>query len=206
VARNKVLLIFCLLALATVAVHTKVVLDTYSEMTKAGNPVSDSLIDLLTQTELVDYVRNRMSLLLGVTIICLCSMIGLYVLRIHRPLKRLTRITKEMANRNLSVSVQSRNRDEVGELAEVIVDLAANCQEVLLLTGTVAGNSSSAVERIDRALDLSGKTIDQKALQEQIAVIKKDLAMLGSMVKDFKFYQTRFEGRKVVSTARKEDD
>ena len=207
VERNKVLLVFCLLALAAVVVDMKFVFDVSGEMTKAdkvgvSNPASDPLMTVPVQVELLDYIRTRMSLMLGVTILCLVSMIYLYVHKIHRPLKQLMRATKEMSNGNLSDPIRPNSRDEVGELAEVINDLAANYQEVLLLTGTAVGKSSSAVERIEKVLDRGDKSAGQEELQEQVGVIKRDLEMLGSVVKDFEFYQTHFDGRKVVHTAR----
>jgi len=208
VERNKVLLVFCLLALAAVVVDMKFVFDVSGEMTKAdkvgvSNPASDPLMTVPVQVELLDYIRTRMSLMMGVTILCLVSMIYLYVHKIHRPLKQLMRATKEMSNGNLSDPIRPNGRNEIGELAEVINDLAANYQEVLLLTGTAVGKSSSAVERIEKVLDRGDKSAGQDELQEQVGVIKRDLEMLGSVVKDFEFYQTHFDGRKVVHTARK---
>ncbi|MGO9572156.1 MAG: HAMP domain-containing protein [Desulfomonilaceae bacterium] len=205
VERNKVLLFFCLLAVTAVVVDMKFVFDVTGEMTKmgnvqAGNPVSEKLANDPIQADLLDYVRSRMSLILGVTILCFGSMIYLYVYKIHRPLKYVTRTAKEMSNGNLSTPIQSHGSDEVEELAEVINDLAANYQEVLLLTGTAVGKSSSAVERIERVLNVSGKSAGQEELQEHIGLIKRDLEMLGSVVKDFEFYQTHFDGRKVVPT------
>lgn len=207
VERNKVLLVFCLIALAAVAVDIKFVIDVSGEITKAGkvrvsNPTSDPLMTVPVQAELLDYVRTRMSLVLGVTILCVASMIYLYVHKIYRPLKQVVRATKEMSNGNLSNPIRPNGRDEVGELAEVINDLAANYQEVLLLTGTAVGKSSSAVERIEKLLDRGDKSPGQAELQEQVGVIKRDLEMLGSVVKDFEFYQTHFDGRKVVHTAK----
>jgi methyl-accepting chemotaxis protein len=201
--RNKVLLVFGLLAVAGVVVNLTLVFDLSGEMTKAGqvrvgNPVSEPLITVPVYAGIVDYVRRQMSALLAVTIFCLGSMVGLYVLRIHRPLQRLTKAAKEMSNGNLSVPIQSNGRDEIGELADVINDLAANYQEVLLLTGTAVGKSSNAVEKIEKVLDQGGRGAGQVELQEQVGAIKRDLEMLGSVVKDFEFYQTHFDGRKVV--------
>jgi methyl-accepting chemotaxis protein len=203
VERNKMLLIFCLLALAAVVVDIKFVFDVGGEMTKAGsvrvgNPVSEPLITIPVYAEVLDYVRNRMSLLLGVMILCLGSMIYLYVRKIHQPLRHVIRAAKEMSNGNLSAPIRSRGRNEVRELAEVINDMAANYQEVLLLTGTAVGKSSSAVERIEKMLGRPGDSAGQEELQVQVGVIKRDLEMLGSVVKDFKFYQTHFDGRKVI--------
>jgi methyl-accepting chemotaxis protein len=207
VERNKILLVFCLLALAAVVVDMKFVFDVSGEMAKAGkarvtNPEGDPLITVPVPVELLGYVRTRMSLALAVTFLCLASMIYLYVRKVHRPLKQVVRATKEMSNGNLSDPIRPNSRDEVGELAEVINDLAANYQEVLLLTGTAVGKSSSAVERIEKVLDRGDKSAGQEELQEQVGVIKRDLEMLGSVVKDFEFYQTYFDGRKVVHTAK----
>jgi hypothetical protein len=70
-----------------VAVDIKFVFDVSGEMAKAGkvrvsNPASDSLMTVPVQAELLDYIRTRMSLVLGVTILCLASMIYLYVQKI----------------------------------------------------------------------------------------------------------------------------
>jgi len=205
--RNKVLLVFCLVALAAVVVDMKFVFDVSGEITMAdqvqvSNPASDPLMMVPVQAKLLDYIRTRMSLMLGVTILCLVSMIYLYVHKIHRPLKQLIRATKVMSNGNLSDPIRANGLNEIGELAEVINDLAANYQEVLLLTGTAVGKSSSAVERIEKVLDRGDKLAGQEELQEQVGVIKRDLEMLGSVVKDFEFYQTHFDGRKVVHTAK----
>jgi methyl-accepting chemotaxis protein len=201
--RNKVLLIFCLLALIAVVVDVKFVFDVSSQMTKAGdvrvgNPVSEPLITIPVYAEILDYVQHRISLLVGVMVFCLGCMIYLYVHQIHRPLRQVIRAAKEMSNGNLSSPIRSQSRNEVRELAEVINDMAANYQEVLLLTGTAVGKSSSAVEKIEEMLDQAG----QEELQVQLGVIKRDLEMLGSVVKDFKFYQTHFDGRKVVHNER----
>jgi methyl-accepting chemotaxis protein len=207
VERNKVLLVFCLLALAAVVVDVKLVFDVSGELAKAGkvrvsNPAGDPPMTDPVQAELLDYVGTRMSLALGVTIFCFASMIYLYVHKIRRPLKNVVRATKEMSKGNLSDPIRPNGRDEVGELAEAINDMAANYQEVLLLTGTAVGKSSYAVERIEKVLNQTDKSAGQEELQEQVGAIKRDLEMLGSVVKDFEFYQTHFDGRKVVHTAR----
>ena len=80
VERNKVLLVFCLIALTAVVVDMKFVFDVSGEITKAdkvrvSNPAGDPLMTVPVQAELLDYIRHRMSLVLGVTILCLASMI-----------------------------------------------------------------------------------------------------------------------------------
>ena len=38
-------------------------------------------------------------------------------------------------------------------------------------------------------------------LQEQLQAIKQDLELLSSVMREFEFYHTRFDGRKVVPTS-----
>ncbi|MGB6067979.1 MAG: HAMP domain-containing protein [Desulfomonilaceae bacterium] len=206
-ARHKVLLIFCLLAAVVVIMQIKLVLDVGDEITavrnvRQSNAAVAPKVTTLTQADLLTSFRSRMSLLLGIMIVCFGSMIYLYVQNILRPINRLTRVTKELSNGNLSVIIRSTDHGEVGQLAEVINDLAANYQEILLLTGTAVGKSSYAVERIEKALDPGNNWTGAEELREHIEVIKRDLEMLGSVVKEFEFYQTRFDGRKVVPTAK----
>ncbi len=206
-ARHKVLLIFCLLASVAVVMQMKFVLDVGNEITavrnvQQSNAAAGPQLTALPRADLLSSFRSRMSLLLGIMIVCFGSMIYLYVQKILRPINRLTRATKELSNGNLSIIIQSTDHGEVGQLADVINDLSANYQEVLLLTGTAVGKSSYAVERIEKALEPGDNWTGAKELREHVEVIKRDLEMLGSIVKEFEFYQTRFDGRKVVPTPR----
>ena len=63
------------------------------------------------------------------------------------PLDEIARSGMEISNGDLSVSAPSNTVDEIGELGQVVNQIAANYQEVLLFTGTTAGNSHEAVEK-----------------------------------------------------------
>ncbi len=135
---------------------------------------------------------------------CLGSMIYLFVSRVVFPLNAIAKAAEEMAKGNLSVAAPCHHGDEVGELGHVINNLAINFQEVLLLTGTAVGNSYAVLERIQQALE-QGENVDGNDLKEQVTALKRDLEMLGTVVKDFQFYQTRFDGQKVVSQRSRTD-
>ncbi len=207
--RNRLVLIFCMLAFIAVAANIKLILDLSGMTSRHETPATVSPPEAgqphhVQAADLSLNVRNRLSVLLGVMIVCLGSMIYLFVSRVVFPLNAIAKAAEEMAKGNLSISAPSHHSDEVGELGHVINSLAVNFQEVLLLTGTTVGNSYAAVERIQQALEREGN-FDGNELKEQVTALKKDLEMLGTVVKDFQFYQTRFDGQKVVSQRSRTD-
>lgn len=199
---KKLAVLFFLLALAAVAVNFKFMMDLSPDLTgKTGTDIRQGLhSDGATVSEgpVSQYAyRNRMAFLLGMMVLCFGSIIYLFVKRVVLPLNSVEVAAREMSRGNLSVALSTNPGGEIGSLGKAISDLAANYQEVLLLTGATAGNSILAVERIENLLGQQGQASNEE-LREQVRVIKKDLETLSSLVKDFEFYHARFDGRKVV--------
>jgi hypothetical protein len=193
-------LIFCILALIAVAANVSLILDLTSEIPSAtviGSQGPPPAMGKAENAPFHERFRNLLTLVLAVTVICFGCMIYLFVSRVVKPLKAVTEATREMAKGNLGVTAAVDRNGELGELGRVINDLVVNFQEVLLLTGTAVGNSSSLVERIERALEREGLA-DRNDLGEQVTALRKDLDMLRSVVTDFQFYHTRFDGTKVI--------
>jgi len=201
-ARNKLALTFCFLALIAIAVNVKIVIDVSSELSGAshfsGAEAGTQSGQPGKEPRELQGLRNEMAILLGVMIIIFGSMIFLYVKKVVEPLHSLSVTAREISKGNLSVTAPVGAKGDIGGLGAVINDLAANFQEVLLLTGTTAGNSRCSLEAIEKMLELDRNSSAGRQLQEQIDAIKNDLDLLGSVVKDFEFYHTRFDGRKVV--------
>lgn len=141
--------------------------------------------------------RNRMAVLLGTMVVCFGSIIFLFVKKVVLPLDSVEEAAKAISKGNLNVALSANPGGEIGSLGGAINDLAANYQEALLLAGAAAGNSISAVERIEKLLGEQGEAADEE-LREQIRVIRKDLETVSSLLKDYEFYHARFDGRKVV--------
>jgi hypothetical protein len=197
---RRLVFIFCILALIAVAANVGLILDLSSEAPNAtvigshGQPVTTGKA---ANAAFHERYTNLMTLVLAVNVTCFGCMIYLFVSRVVKPLKAVTEATREMAKGNLGVTAPVDHNGELGELGLVINDLVVNFQEVLLLTGTAVGNSSSVVERIESALEREGLA-DRNDLGEQITALRRDLDMLRSVVTDFQFYHTRFDGTKVV--------
>jgi methyl-accepting chemotaxis protein len=199
---KKLAVIFFLLALAAVGVNFKFMLDLSPDLKgKTGTDVRQDVHGdgaAVGETSVSQHAyRNRMAFLLGTLVVCFGSIIYLFVKKVVVPLNSVEVAARRISRGNLGVALPANPGGEIGALGEAINDLAANYQEVLLLTGATAGNSISAVERIEKMLDQQGQAPNEE-LREQIRVIRQDLETLSSLVKDFEFYHARFDGRKVV--------
>jgi HAMP domain-containing protein len=207
--KNRLVMVFCALGLIAVGVNIKLILDVTHvidsrEVSTTMSPSHGAKPGNVRTEDFARGVRTRLSILLGIMVVCTGTMIYLFVSRVIFPLQAIARVTEEIAQGNLAVTAPCHHGDEVGELGHSINNLAVNFQEVLLLTGTVVGNSYQTAERIQEALERENLR-DGSDVKELIAALKSELEMLGAMVKDFQFYQTRFDGQKVVAQRSRTD-
>jgi len=201
--QKRLVALFCGLALVAVAVNIKFLIDSGAGVHTSSNPgEAYTLADQTGQANLLETVRrdnrDRLLILLGISSVCFASIIYVFVKRIVVPLNYVARAAKQIQDGNLQITVMSNPADASGDLAPVLNDLSANFQEVLLLTGTVAGNSCEAVGKIEKILGEHDGTMSSDQVREQIRLIREDLEMLSSVVQEFSLFQTRFDGRKVV--------
>lgn len=192
-----------LLAVAAIAFGIKLVVDVNRDIARnAGihqiGPAEERRVAYEQYRKVLYECRNRMLVLLVVTIVCVGVITYLFVKKILIPLRKVARAADEISQGNLNVTAPSNPGGEIGQLAEIINDLSVNFQEVLLLTGTAVGNSFSAIEKIETLLK-SDTSASTEELQEQIRLLRKDMEMLSSVVKDFEFYQAQFDGRQAIS-------
>lgn len=200
--RNRLVLLFFLLAFVAVAVNVKLIVNATAEIARTsqispGNAGGVRSPDQPYNPDAVHAFRNQLWVLLAVTILCFGSMMYLLVTRLILPLTTIEQSAKEIAEGNLNVNIPSYPRDELGELGQTLNSVAANFQEVLLLMGTAVGHSYARVEKIEQSLEGHGLGPGND-VKDEVAALRKDLEMLGGVLKDFRFYQARFDGRKVV--------
>lgn len=206
--RKRLLVVFCALALAAILVNLNFVLHWNVEQTRAHITICLKEItgEANPGTGVLGRFRNHLLVVLAITAACFATIIYLFVRRLLGPLDAIAKTGMEISNGNLSVSAPSNTLDEIGELGQVVNQIAANYQEVLLFTGTTVGNSHSAVERIEKLLNGQQPSVPVDELQEQVDIIKRDLETLEEMVKDFRFFETYFDGRKVVRHGPEEEE
>ena len=208
---RKLVAIFSLLALVAIAANAVILAEISGELARKDSvPVAQAATDGQGSapqdlSPLYSH-RNRIAILLGVTIACFGTIIYLFVTRVAAPINTVAYAAKEISRGNLTVTVPPPQRHEVGDLGQIVNEVAANFQEILLLTGTTVGNASSALDRMENLLKVQNGTNFDDRLQEQVRAIKQDLETLGSVVRNFEFYETRFDGYKVTPHMGKEGD
>lgn len=199
----KLIAIFSLLALVAIASNAIILADVTSEIARKNNIVApqakgDRPGEPSHDASVLHAYRNQMIVVLGVTIACFGAIIYLFVRKVAAPLNAVAYAAKEISRGNLTVTVPSPRRQEVGELGQIVNEVAANFQEILLLTGTTVGNANSALDRMEELMRSHSGLDCEGPLQEHIRAIKQDLETLSTVVKNFDFYETRFDGYKVT--------
>jgi HAMP domain-containing protein len=208
VVRNRFVLIFCLLALIAMAANIKLIVDFDSGINPKEKGYERSLGEQTSNSaNLADFAKDfktRLFVLFGILVVCLGSILYLFVTRTIVPLHKITYATDAIAKGNLSVTVPAGTNNDIGKLGSAVNELAANFQEIVLLTGTATGKSFAAIEEIEKALN-EKRLVPSAELEQQVSSLRQDMEMLSSLIKNFKFYKARFEGRKVVSCSPKSD-
>jgi HAMP domain-containing protein len=200
---RKLVAIFSLLALVTIAANVIILADVSGEIARknkvfAPQATVDEPASRSHDLSALYSYRNRMIMLLGLTVVCFGTIIYLFVRKVAAPLNTVAYAAKEISRGNLTVTVPAPRRQEVGELGQIVNEVAANFQEILLLTGTTVGNANSALHRMEELMRSQSGLDCEGQLHEHVQAIKQDLEMLGTVVKNFEFYETRFDGRKVT--------
>jgi len=149
-------------------------------------------------------VGAYLAILVSVTVACFGGIIYLFFKKVVIPLRSVTHAASEIAGGNLAFTVPPALRHEVGDLGQLVHDMAANFQEVLLLTGTTVGNATSSLDQIDELLRSEANPIPQSRLQEHLDSVRRDVDSLGLVLKSFKFYQTAFNGKEVKHSSLEE--
>jgi methyl-accepting chemotaxis protein len=125
----------------------------------------------------VSLIVVKVWVMLGILLAALALVFFLFMKKVTGPLRRILEATDEISSGNLSVQVSVVGADELGRLAQGINGLAANTQELLLLSRQVAaraqtglGRARSApdgVERDEALAELEGSIEEHERLIEE---------------------------------------
>ncbi len=175
IVKNRLVLIFCLLALVALAANIKVIVDLDSGISARDKTHELSLGEKASNSanlsEFTEDLRVRLFVLLGILAASLGSILYLYVTRSLIPLRKVIHATDAMSKGNLSVTAPVGNDNDIGALGAAVNELSANFQEVVLLTGVTAGNSVAAIEKIEKTLNEEPLTPNAD-LKQQVGSIK----------------------------------
>lgn len=208
---TRLVILFFVLFGAALALNVKFVVDARNEVQSLqqqlppkdnprseGEHASESLMPVAEVSTLAESHRSRLLILLLVFALCFVSLTVLTSLWLVKPLKAVLETAREISYGNLDVSVEKQDNGVVGALADTMNDIAVNYQEVLHLAGTKVGNSLENIEDMEQSLENSNSHPPTEEIQQRLGMVKAELEMVSETLRDFRFYQTRFDGRKVV--------
>ncbi|MBI5440962.1 MAG: HAMP domain-containing protein [Deltaproteobacteria bacterium] len=101
----------------------------------------------------VSLIVVKVWVMLGILLAALALVFFLFMKKVTGPLRRILEATDEISAGNLSVQVSVVGADELGRLAQGINGLAANTQELLLLSRQVAARAQKGLGRVRSAPD-----------------------------------------------------
>ncbi len=203
---NGLLVVLCIVTSLAVGMTIKSILDLSNESTRKSivkeiQATSETTTENVSGNSLrirtLARYRDRLLTLLALTIICFGAGIYLLVRRLKAPLQAIADGVREIAGGNLGVAVPADRTDLLGGLGQAVNDIAANYQEVFLLTGTKAGKCSSAVKELAQVLSREEKPASREKALQQLELLGRELDEIGQMIAGFDFYQVHFDGKKV---------
>lgn len=213
--KKKLILYFLLISIVSISISIEIVWEVseqnfrdkltesfYSEFQKAytedtGKTLSLSLDEINQKTALsvLDDMRMRMLLLIGVIIGNIFTAFRLFSKDIARPIDALVEGAKKVSDGDLTAEIEILTEDEIGELGQLINDMNINLQELIMeirhemdrLTSKINSvkaqlqdfNTQAALERA-----VSQKTMSLKALRKMVVGHEEIEKMLDDMIMD----------------------
>lgn len=126
----------------------------------------------------ISLVVLKVCVMLGILLAALALVFFLFMKKITGPLQRIIEAADEIGAGNLSVSVGDAGRDELGRLAAAINGLAANTQELLLLSSQASSRAKHALGRVRGA-----PAEDEKAVA--LVELEASITELDGLISEF---------------------
>ncbi len=137
----------------------------------------DGSIPVAEVVDVLDLVLIKIALMLAILLLSIALVMTLFIKRITIPLARIISGAARIGEGNLGETIVIETQDELGRLASSVNDLAANYQEILLLSGDMTARARTAL-----AKTREGPADTRATAAQELAEI---LAELESVVAEF---------------------
>jgi methyl-accepting chemotaxis protein len=123
-----------------------------------------------------------------------------FIRNIIKPLNKLEKMTREMADGRLDLLVQdSKNAScSIDVIGENVNSLAMNLQEVLLLVWNHSEHNLETVEQALKTLDSAGE-IPREQLRAGLQSLKAELRQMQNLPQQFELFDVTLEGKKALA-------
>jgi len=205
--RKRLLIYFALVVFVTFSVGAQLLYEIGSR--RLNNQITASIVQQLSEHEKnrfdINKVRNvlkrlqyRMILIMGIVMICVIATMIVFTRNIIEPLDLIGKAAKKIADGHLNETVPVRNQDEIGNIGELINDLAANLQEILLHVWNHTDDDIVLLDHICEEVNSSKDNGLSKKVKQELAFVRQDITDMQDMVKAFDYYNIRLDNGKVI--------
>ena len=123
-----------------------------------------------------------------------------FIRNIIKPLGKLEKMTREMADGRLDLLVtDSKNAScSIGVIGENVNSLAMNLQEVLLLVWNHSEHNLGTVEQVLKVLEGDGE-IPREQLRASLQSLKAELQQMQNLPQQFELFDVTLRGKKALA-------
>jgi nitrogen fixation/metabolism regulation signal transduction histidine kinase len=183
---------FLLVAFANVFVGLELLMEIKSD--KYRNEVIEKVVHIKngldTETgifDLLDQLTRKFFIMVGILIIVSAVILFLFVIQIASPIQYMINEAKKIAGGDLSVNLNMRSKDEISDLGNLINDLTANLQEIIVQLQRMHANFEEASTCLESKLSLLPEL--QKYFEMEQRLLKDNVESIGMIKQSFTVYQ-----------------
>jgi methyl-accepting chemotaxis protein len=129
-----------------------------------------------------------------------------YPRKLLGPLEEVRLTAGRIAGGQLNQPAAIRNRDEIGAIAELINDIAANQQEILLHLWNQTGHSLDLIDRIKSGIVHACPNDGLVRVNNDLSSVRHSMESLRALADNTGFYQVRLQEGKACATSEDPSD
>ncbi|MDH4262754.1 MAG: methyl-accepting chemotaxis protein [Spirochaetia bacterium] len=192
--KRKMVFYFLLVAFANVFVGLELLLEIKSD--KYRSQVIEKMTHIKDGQEseasiflLLDQLTRKFFIMVGILILVSAVILFLFVIQIASPIQYMINEAKKIAGGDLSVNLNMKSKDEVSDLGNLINDLTANLQEIIVQLQNMHANFEEAATCLECKLNLLPEL--QKYFQSEQKQLKDNVESIAMIKQSFTVYQMR---------------
>lgn len=205
--RKRLLIYFVLIIFVTLSVGIQLIFEVGSN--KLQNQIAKTLSvkntngestthDMTEISAILTRLQQRMILIMTIVFVCIIATMFVFIRNIVEPLDALGKSAKRIAEGHLDETIPIRCNDEIGNISELINDLAVNLQEVLLHVWNHTCQDIVMMDHVAEIIHAQPGEIMPKSIKDEFDFVRRDIEEMQEIVKAFDYYNIHFEGNSLV--------
>ena len=144
-------------------------------------------------------IRNQMLAGILAMLVCTGGACFFFLKKVVVPIHRMAEATRMMAGGRLDMTVPSSPRNEIGQIGELINDLAINLQEVLLHVWNHTTHSMELLGRINEKL-MTGRSHGlANRIEEDVEDVRQNIQEMQDLVRAFDYYDIQLDNGRILA-------